>query len=144
MEAEWPTDKDTLSKAQERLQSDVVERWWQLADELIARFSDGVYTHRNSSKSMLGYTAWWLQMIGYNQEFYKVQWVQHSMLPPPMLWSELSWFHMAAASDLAGTVAENVPAGMVFGFVIGAVVGAVGVAAAQQRRKTSDLSRQLL
>lgn len=130
LEASWPEERE-VSATQRRLQEGLVSRWWQLADEVVARYSDAIFTHPNTTKTGLGYPAWFLQMIGYNQEFFHVQWVQPSSLPPPLLWATLPWF--TGAEFLAG--ARAAPPGLAHGLVgalVGAVVGAAAVTFAQR------------
>merc|ERR1719326_1395390 len=89
LEANWPEDVEAVNDIQVGLQERLVKNWWNLADSLIVHFSDGIYTFHNTTKKTLGYPAWWLQMIGYGNDFFKVQWVEFSEVPPPLLLSSL-------------------------------------------------------
>lgn len=148
LEAKWPEDASVVNEFQKGIQENLVERWWQLSDDLIARYSDGIYTRQNTTKMPLGYPAWWLQMVGYNQEFYKAHWVQSSMMPPPLLWDSLSWFRIAAPTFLAATRDVVAPSGIpdvLVPALIGALVGAALMSLAQRRQhKVSDLGQKLL
>jgi len=70
-----------LSEWQTKAQQDVVDKWWQLADYLVARFNNGFDNQcinaggppRNVDKGQpsckigcIGYPAWWLEQVGYN------------------------------------------------------------------------------
>jgi hypothetical protein len=89
MEADWPKSIEGINDAQHTLQNKLVEDWWILADNVISQFSDGMFTARNGTRKSLGYAAWWLEMIGFNAEFTKVQWVRWAALPPISVWKYL-------------------------------------------------------
>lgn len=146
LETSWPEETE-VSATQRRLQEGLVSRWWQLADEVVACYSDAIVTHPNTTKTGLGYPAWFLQMIGYNQEFFQVKWVQPSLLPPQLLWASLPWFTLPVGTQefLAGTYTG--PQGMaqgLLGALIGAVVGAAAVTLSQNRRPQQVLGQSLL
>jgi len=77
----------SLTSLQTGLQNDVVSRWLNFGNELIANFNDGVYRtpEMNSNSVHLDYPLWWLEMTGFNDNFIWVQWAKHSVTPPPML-----------------------------------------------------------
>jgi hypothetical protein len=148
LEVQWPEDASAVNEFQQSIQERLVERWWRLADDLIARYSDATYTRQNTTKMSLGYQAWWLQMIGYNQDFYQVQWVQPSLLPPRLLWDSLSWFRasmptfLAADRDAIASIGLPLP---LVSALIGAMVGAFIMHLTQRRQqKVSDLGQKLL
>jgi len=82
----WP-DTDALNAIQTQLQDDLVRRWWELGDVLVGAFNDGIHTSQNGTQKTYGYPAWWLQMIGWDNdaEWWRPQWVQWSSLPPLLL-----------------------------------------------------------
>lgn len=134
LEANWPEDKETVNEVQQGLQERLVQRWWKLADSLIWQFSDGMYTFANTTKKGVGYPAWWLQMIGYTDEFYKVQWVQSSKEPPSMLLPSLPAALQPArrfADNFLQLAAGRAPdtsfiPGLVVGLILGGVMASVG------------------
>merc|ERR1719188_2321902 len=92
MEKHGPANKEHLNRLQTDLQETLVSRWWSMSNDLIVLFNDGVYNHPHTLPDgttapvlTLGYPAWFLQMIGYTNEFYKAQWVQWSASAPPLL-----------------------------------------------------------
>jgi len=142
LEASWPEETD-VSAVQRRLQENLVSSWWQLADEVVARYSDATFTHPNTTKTGLGYPAWFLQMIGYNQEFFQVKWVQPSLLPPQLLWGTLPW--LTVPEFLAG--GHTTPQGMghsLAGALVGVVVGAAAATLVQKRSSKQGLGQSLL
>merc|ERR1712048_517341 len=146
MEDEWPASKEALNQIQRELQEKLVQRWWNLAEDLIVHFSDGIYTHKNSTKEGLGYPAWWLQMIGFNNDFYKVQWVQHSNLPPAVLLPELPAALQPVLSSFGSFFLGLQALGTFFpGILVGAVLGGASVAVfLPNKRKVSDIQVALL
>jgi len=148
LEAQWPKEKEAVNKFQQGLQQRLVERWWLLADDVIARHSDAIYTHQNGTKMGLGYTAWWLQMIGYDEGFFTVRWVAPSLMPPLMLRSKLVWFHAAATTFLASARDRVTSDGFLSSAVpplIGVLVGAGTMSLIHRRQnKVSELSHMLL
>jgi dipeptidase len=101
-----------LSAWQTKAQQDVVDRWWQLADYLLARFNDGFDNRcidaggppRNVDKGEpscivgmpIGYPAWWLEQVGFNFDL-RPQYAKPAGLTPP--------------AGLAGVQAMPAPAG---------------------------------
>eukprot|EP00931_Biecheleriopsis_adriatica_P083404 TRINITY_DN56_c0_g1_i1.p1 TRINITY_DN56_c0_g1~~TRINITY_DN56_c0_g1_i1.p1 ORF type:complete len:638 (+),score=103.94 TRINITY_DN56_c0_g1_i1:78-1991(+) len=149
MEAEWPQSKTVVNKVQKELQENLVKTWWALADDLIVHFSDGMYTHKNTTKTALGYPAWWLQMIGFDNDFFKVQWVKFSLLPPSILLPSLpavlqpvkaasSSFLMAARGSAPGE-ASFIP-----GLLVGVVIGAASASLLLRKPTRSEASVPLL
>merc|ERR1712039_862401 len=150
-EDQWPAEQDAVNEAQTNMQNHVVANWWALADELVARFSDGIYTYGNTTKKGLGYPAWWLQMMGYNNDFFRVQWVEFSEFPPPLLLSSLptalaktravaSTF-LSSASGLSPSGTTTFLPGVFCGIVIG---GCLAMLAMRGQVKSSGLHTQLL
>lgn len=142
LEASWPEETE-VSATQRRLQEGLVSSWWQLADEVVARYSDAIFTHPNTTKMALGYPAWFLQMIGYNQEFFQVKWVQSSLVPPQLLWVNLPWFRVPEFLAGVHTAPQGIAHGLV-GALVGAVVGAAAVTLAQKRAPQHGLGQSLL
>jgi len=152
LEADWPEDKEVVNRMQHGLHENLVKTWWALADELIARFSDGIYTHRNGTKKGIGYPGWWLQMIGFNDDFYRVQWVELSASPPALLLPSLPPALLRTASAAGGFLASTGGGGdmaALTAFIPGVLVGvAIGVAltaaALRKYSKAADLHARLL
>jgi len=149
LEARWPNHVDAVNDAQTELQDHLVKSWWQLADDLVAHFSDGVYHYKNTTVKQMGYPAWWLQMIGFTNDFFRVQWVQFSFSPPAMLLSSLPWSLRTSASSnflastLGGAAAEV--SGFVPGLLCGMMIGGGVVGLLLQRTsRQSGLSARLL
>ena len=44
----------------------VVNRWWSLADMLIARYDDGYVNSPNNMTVEVDYQHWWLDEVGYS------------------------------------------------------------------------------
>ena len=66
--------REILGRAQTIIQSHVVQKWWELADDLIVRYNDGLFNFGEAqpqSAGALPYPSWWLRMIGFNADFYK-------------------------------------------------------------------------
>jgi len=123
LEANWPEDSHVVSEKQKQMQEQLLKSWWTLADDLVVHFSDGVYTRKNTTKAPLGYPAWWLQMIGFNNEFYKIQWNQYAALPPPLLLGDLvrPQFLASTGSAVVQSFDSFLP-GMLIGVVLGGVI----------------------
>lgn len=152
MEANWPEHAETVNEIQEGLQERLVKNWWNLADSLIVQFSDGIYTFENTTTKHLGYPAWWLQMIGYSNDFFKVQWVQPSIYPPSLLLSSLPAALQPAreaAANFLQLASDSAPvysaSSFIGGLAIGMVVGGLMVSLAHPKRSTSsDMKTPLL
>jgi len=87
-----------LSQWQTKAQQDVVDRWWQLGDYLLARFNDGFDNRcidaggppRNVDKGSpscivgmpIGYPAWWLEQVGFSFDL-RPQYAKAAGLTPP-------------------------------------------------------------
>jgi len=83
-----PESAATLATAQSRIQRGVVTEWWQMAEMLIVRYNDQFFNFGESapqSVASIGYPSFWLEMIGYNQEFYRPHWLQPAYQPPSLL-----------------------------------------------------------
>lgn len=118
----WP-DTDSLNAIQTQLQDDLVQRWWELGDRLVAAFNDGSHVFANGTQKTYGYPAWWLQMIGFDNgaEWWRPQWVQWTSSPPLLLQSNVATGLLAMPS-----VMQQSPLAP---FVAGVAVGVAGCAA---------------
>merc|ERR1712151_1222161 len=77
-----------LGKFQTALQRNVTEQWWQLAEMLVVRYNDGFLNFPNEDKRKtfdIGYPAFWLEMLGYNQQCFRPTWIQPAANPPVLL-----------------------------------------------------------
>jgi hypothetical protein len=121
LEHDWP-DTDSLNMIQTQLQDDLVRRWWELGDILVAAFNDGIHTFENGTQQTYGYPAWWLQMIGFdnNAEWWRPQWVQWASFPPLLLQSTV-------ATDLF-EMPDVMPQSSLASFAAGLVAGVAGCA----------------
>mmetsp|Transcript_66857 Transcript_66857/g.189756 ORF Transcript_66857/g.189756 Transcript_66857/m.189756 type:complete len:685 (+) Transcript_66857:47-2101(+) len=56
------------------VQQRVVDRWWQLADELVVAYNDGFFNDAKTNRIglSLGYPAWWARQIGFNQDVHPI------------------------------------------------------------------------
>ena len=45
----------------------VVERLWSLSDELLFKYASSFVNTPDDMSQMVGYPAWWLQAVGYEQ-----------------------------------------------------------------------------
>lgn len=77
-----------LAELASGIQRKVTEEWWQLAEKMIVRYNDHFFNYPEfapTSVGPVGYPAFWLEMIGYDQEFYRPHWFQRSPFVPSML-----------------------------------------------------------
>jgi len=77
-----------LGKVQMELQRNVTEQWWQLAGLLVVRYNDGFLNFPEEAKTQIapiGYPAFWLEMLGYNQECFRPTWIKPAAKPPALL-----------------------------------------------------------
>eukprot|EP00927_Polykrikos_kofoidii_P045124 TRINITY_DN38_c0_g1_i4.p1 TRINITY_DN38_c0_g1~~TRINITY_DN38_c0_g1_i4.p1 ORF type:complete len:715 (-),score=78.63 TRINITY_DN38_c0_g1_i4:85-2142(-) len=77
-----------LGEAQFRTQRRVTEQWWALAEMLVVRYNDGFFNFGDAKQvkvDSIGYPAFWLEMVGYNQESYRPTWMEPTSLPPKNL-----------------------------------------------------------
>jgi len=77
-----------LTELASRLQRNVTEEWWQLAEKLVVRYNDGYFNFPEATPTTvasIGYPAFWLEMIGFDQEFYRPHWFKQSPEPPSLL-----------------------------------------------------------
>jgi hypothetical protein len=118
-ESVWP-DTHSLNDLQTQLQNDLVGRWWDFGDLLVMAFNDGSHTFENGTQKAYGYPAWWLQMIGFdnNAEWWRPQWVQWAALPPLLLQSN-------PATDFF-EMSEVVPQSYLAPFAAGLLAGVAG------------------
>merc|ERR1712050_565395 len=63
-----------LADWQKKTQQRVVDRWWQLASDLIVAYNDGFYNDvkTNTMGLSLGYPKWWAESIGFNQDVHPI------------------------------------------------------------------------
>jgi len=137
-EKKWPADREELSSTLTHIQDDLVKRWWQMADGLVSGFNDGSRNYPNGTKRRWGYPAWYLQMIGFNDDFYKVQWVTWAALPPMLLRGTVAGAATSASNFLASAVnsaAFNSDSSFLPGVVIGAAAGAFSTFLLLSRRR---------
>eukprot|EP00927_Polykrikos_kofoidii_P045121 TRINITY_DN38_c0_g1_i1.p1 TRINITY_DN38_c0_g1~~TRINITY_DN38_c0_g1_i1.p1 ORF type:complete len:715 (-),score=72.72 TRINITY_DN38_c0_g1_i1:158-2215(-) len=77
-----------LGEAQFRTQRRVTEQWWALAEMLVVRYNDGFFNFGDAKQvkvDSIGYPAFWLEMVGYNQESYRPTWMKPTSMPPTNL-----------------------------------------------------------
>ncbi|CAE7024765.1 unnamed protein product [Symbiodinium natans] len=77
-----------LAEHQSKIQRNVTEEWWALAEMLVVRYNDMFYNYPPETPHQvgsIGYPAFWLEMIGFNQEFYRQSFPRASELAPPAL-----------------------------------------------------------
>jgi dipeptidase len=126
LEHDWP-ETDSLNAIQMQLQGDLVRRWWEFGDVLVAAFNDGVHTSENGTQKTYGYPAWWLQMIGFDNdaEWWRPQWVQWASLPPLLLQTKSSIELSEMPSVLPQSPLTSFAAGILAGVAGCAVVSFV-------------------
>merc|ERR1712178_455604 len=63
-----------LAHWQKKTQQRVVDRWWQLATDLIVAYNDGFYNDvkTNTMGLSLGYPRWYAESIGFNQDVHPI------------------------------------------------------------------------
>lgn len=123
LENSWPDDHEAthvLNQFQTDIQVGLVQRWWALSERLFAEFNDGVYRtpEMNSSSIQFGYPAWYLQMIGFNSDFFSPHWVQPAASPPSLL-------EIPTAMSRSLSVSAQLPVAHPFGFWPGVLAGIV-------------------
>jgi hypothetical protein len=77
-----------LGLAQTELQRHITEEWWSFAEKLIVRYNDGFFNFGESSPQSIdtiGYPAFWLEMVGYDQRSYIPTWFSKNATPPALL-----------------------------------------------------------
>lgn len=78
----------SLGLAQTRIQRHVTDTWWSLAEMLVVRYNDMSFNfpeHAPQTQGTIGYPAFWLEMIGFNNDFWRPKWVQPAVRPPTLL-----------------------------------------------------------
>jgi len=86
-----PTPKEgavALGLAQTQMQRRVVEEWWSLAEMLVVRYNDGFFNFgpwAPKAVSVIGYPAFWLEMVGYSQDSFYPTWFRRNATPPSLL-----------------------------------------------------------
>jgi len=116
-----PPPQAVVEELQSKLQEQLVEKWWELADRMVVGFSDGVFNAPGGAVQAIGYPAWWLQMIGFNDNSYMPMWVTQAAYPPRLLWPSLRFGHDAASAHLAQQTTElpSVVPALLCGVVMG-------------------------
>merc|ERR1712127_168537 len=82
-----------LAEVQTGIQRHVVTTWWALADKLVVRYNDMNFNFPEwapTTTGSVGYPAWWLEMIGFNNDNWKQTWVQFDADPPALLEKNLA------------------------------------------------------
>lgn len=77
-----------LANAQQQIQRRVVEQWWEMAEMLIVRYNDQFFNFGENAPqatAAIGYPAFWLQQIGFDQEFYRPHWLKWEAQIPGLL-----------------------------------------------------------
>lgn len=77
-----------LADLQTGIQQQVSKEWWSLAEMLIVRYNDQFFNfppHDPTNSADIGYPAFWLQMVGFNQRSYYPVWSEPSQRPPSLL-----------------------------------------------------------
>jgi len=149
-ERNWPGTEEatTLNEVQTQLQAHLVRSWWNFGEQLIATFNDGMHTTQEGVVRSTGYPAWWLQMIGFDNdaEWWRPQWAQWAALPPPLLLrSELlqSPVNTLASQPISPVLPRSFESGFVAGVVVCASMAAL-FAAKTRSRSTPHLTETLL
>jgi len=77
-----------LAIAQTNTQRSVTVHWWSLAEKLIVRYNDAFFNfpeHAPTAIGTIGYPTFWLEMLGYSNDFYRPHWIQPASIPPQSL-----------------------------------------------------------
>jgi len=63
-----------LAEWQKQTQQRIVDRWWQLADELVIAYNDGNFNNATSKKigSSFAYPEWFAREVGFNQDIHPI------------------------------------------------------------------------
>jgi len=63
-----------LADWQVQAQQRVVDRWWELADDLVVIYNDGFFNNATTGELgvSLGYPEWWARKIGFNQDIHPI------------------------------------------------------------------------
>mmetsp|Transcript_92023 Transcript_92023/g.205677 ORF Transcript_92023/g.205677 Transcript_92023/m.205677 type:complete len:693 (+) Transcript_92023:61-2139(+) len=124
-----------LGDAQTQLQRNLTKSWWSFAEMLVVRYNDFYFNfgeNANTTIAPIGYPAFWLEMIGYDNTFYRPHWLRPAVAPPTLLPMEyrtsLSGPESRGTEDseLAGTAEQTSLLGADVLFPAGAAVAAVG------------------
>jgi len=46
----------------------VVDGWWNLAQQLVGKYSDGFITYPDGKQESVGYPTWWLETVDFGKE----------------------------------------------------------------------------
>lgn len=77
-----------LGQVQTQIQRHVTQTWWSLAEMLVVRYNDMSFNfpdHAPQQQSTIGYPAFWLEMIGFNNDYWMPKWVQPAEYAPSLL-----------------------------------------------------------
>lgn len=103
-----------LGETQKKLQRSVTEKWWSFAEMLVVRYNDQFFNwgpNAPNTVAAIGYPAFWLEMIGYNQQsFYPTWFVPTGRDSIPALLPEEYRKQVAGPIDPLVTAARPVPA----------------------------------
>jgi len=77
-----------LAEVQTELQREVTEEWWKFAGMLLVRYNDNYFNwgdEKMQAVGALGYPAFWLEMVGFDDESYYPSWFRKSDSVPMYL-----------------------------------------------------------
>lgn len=117
-----------LSKTQTRLQRQVVKTWWELAAKMVVRYNDMFFNFPERAPTevlSVGYPAFWLEMVGFNQESYRPTWMAPAARPPMLLnlQSNAALAALQPAPSAVGNDVRILVAGAFGALLLGIVVG---------------------
>jgi len=117
-----------LSKTQTRLQRQVVKTWWELAAKMVVRYNDMFFNFPERAPTevlSVGYPAFWLEMVGFNQESYRPTWMAPAARPPMLLnlQSNAALAALQPAPNAVGNDVRILVAGAFGALLLGIVVG---------------------
>mmetsp|Transcript_20628 Transcript_20628/g.45186 ORF Transcript_20628/g.45186 Transcript_20628/m.45186 type:complete len:662 (+) Transcript_20628:32-2017(+) len=145
LEARDPSP-EALGAWQADIQCQVVSRWWQLADFLVAAYNDGFFNAKVPGAS-IGYPADFLEAVGLNQDVHPV-WVQRAppkqvtLYPLPSRWNvaENSWsWPLSALPTDRTALEERIPVGAIAAILAVVMAACLGVAAGRRWERTSSM-----
>lgn len=91
-----------LAEEQTRIQRHVSEEWWKFAGLLVVRYNDLNYNFPDEFPDMqfgIGYPAWWLEMVGFNDNSFLPQWVAPSNSVPKLMPSDAKEIALGIQTD---------------------------------------------
>lgn len=95
-----------LGEAQTQIQRHVTETWWSLAEMLVVRYNDMSFNfpdHAPQETASIGYPAFWLDMIGFDNDFWRPKWIQPAD-HAPQLWAAAESEGLALSEKSVGGV----------------------------------------